>query len=139
MLWLQGGTNFGFMGGGEWEGGRSTPIIASYDYAAPITEGGDIGPKFLPLQSVIRKHFPGTTPPPPPAGAAPIPKKAYGTVVFDSEAPLFQNLAHFNTSVLTAPQNMEALTAHQSSCASHRATPRPAAVSSTCATPRVLR
>ena len=109
VLRLQGGTNFGFMGGGEWEGGRSTPIIASYDYAAPITEGGDIGPKFLPLQSVIRKHFPSTTPPPPPAGAAPIPKQAYGTVVFDSEAPLFENLAHFNTSVLTAPQNMEVL------------------------------
>ena len=46
----QGGTNFGFMGGGEWQGGHSRGIAASYDYAAPITEGGDLGPKFLPTQ-----------------------------------------------------------------------------------------
>jgi hypothetical protein len=37
--------------GGEWEGSRSTPIIASYDYAAPVTEGGDVGDKFLPIQA----------------------------------------------------------------------------------------
>ena len=53
-----GGTNFGFMGGGEWEGRKSTGIISSYDYAAPITEGGDRGPKFEPVRTVIQKHFP---------------------------------------------------------------------------------
>lgn len=105
-----GGTNFGFSAGGRWDAAKSTPVIASYDYAAPITEGGDIGPKFLPLQAVIRKHFPATTPPPPQlGGVAPIPKAAYGTVSFDAEALLFENLGCFPTTVLAAPQNMEAL------------------------------
>ena len=61
------------------------------------------------IQAVIRKHRPTTTPPPPPPGAAPIPKAAYGTVNFGLEASLFENLRHFNTTVLAAPQNMEAL------------------------------
>jgi beta-galactosidase len=34
-----GGTNFGFMGGGEWERSQSRGVVASYDYAAPVTEG----------------------------------------------------------------------------------------------------
>jgi beta-galactosidase len=38
-----GGTNFGYTGGGEWQGSKSVPIISSYDYSAPITEGGDVG------------------------------------------------------------------------------------------------
>lgn len=106
-----GGTNFGFMGGGEWEGGKSTGIISSYDYAAPITEGGDKGPKFEPVRAVIQKHFPGR-------GAAllgtklvaaEISKTAYGAIQFDSVAPLFENLLNFNSTTLLEPQNMEPL------------------------------
>jgi beta-galactosidase len=67
-------------------------------------------PKFLPLQTVIRKHFPGTTPPPPVAGALPaIPKVAYGNITFTAAALLFQNLEVFRMSALSEPQNMEEL------------------------------
>lgn len=106
-----GGTNFGFTGGGEWEGSKSTGIVSSYDYAAPITEGGDKGPKFEPVRAVIHKHFPCQDPSQLENAelAAVIPKTGYGAIKFDSVALLFENLASFNSTTLHEPQNMEPL------------------------------
>jgi beta-galactosidase len=106
-----GGTNFGFMGGGEWEGAKSTGIVSSYDYAAPITEGGDKGPKFGPIRAVIHKHFPSHSASLPDANpvAAQIAKAEYGMIKFDSVARLFDNLWAFNSTTLLVPQNMEPL------------------------------
>ncbi|TMS38621.1 hypothetical protein L596_005306 [Steinernema carpocapsae] len=59
---MHGGTNFGFWNGAETTapvsrspGNRSTvfQVITSYDYTAPITEAGDITPKYLAIREWI--------------------------------------------------------------------------------------
>lgn len=49
-----GGTNFGFTAGAN-DGGpnRYNADVTSYDYDAPLTEAGDITPKYLVLRDVI--------------------------------------------------------------------------------------
>lgn len=44
-----GGTNFGFM--------NSESVITSYDYDAPLTEGGDYGDKYWKAKQTIGKKF----------------------------------------------------------------------------------
>jgi beta-galactosidase len=49
-----GGTNFGFWAGAnDWGIGRYMADITSYDYDAPLTEPGDLAPKYYVLRSVI--------------------------------------------------------------------------------------
>jgi len=104
----QGGTNFGWLAGGRWDRDKTTPVITSYDYNAPISEGGDEGTLYKPVQASIRKHFPSTQPPAP---AVSIPKQACGVVRLDKAAALFDNLHAFaaNSSLIEKPTNMEAL------------------------------
>lgn len=52
---FHGGTNFGFTNGSNYYG-RLMPDVSSYDYDAPLSECGDITPKFLEMQKVIAKH-----------------------------------------------------------------------------------
>ncbi|EPB69728.1 glycosyl hydrolase family 35 [Ancylostoma ceylanicum] len=47
---IHGGTNFGFWNGGE----TNAPCITSYDYFAPISEAGDVTPKYLGIRSWIK-------------------------------------------------------------------------------------
>jgi hypothetical protein len=55
MYMLIGGTNFGFTSGANhYE--KFTPDVTSYDYDAPLTECGDITPKYMALREVIKKH-----------------------------------------------------------------------------------
>ncbi|XP_075807956.1 beta-galactosidase-1-like protein [Microtus pennsylvanicus] len=68
MYMFHGGTNFGYWNGAD-EKGRFLPITTSYDYDAPISEAGDLTPKFFALRNVISKfqEIPlGPLPPPSP-------------------------------------------------------------------------
>ncbi|XP_032237700.1 beta-galactosidase-1-like protein 2 [Nematostella vectensis] len=55
---LHGGTNFGFMNGANAENGKYKPTITSYDYDAPISESGDITPKYRELREKLLKYAP---------------------------------------------------------------------------------
>ena len=52
----EGGTNFGFMNGANYNLLLYKPIPTSYDYDAPLTEAGDTGTKFHILRETISKH-----------------------------------------------------------------------------------
>lgn len=52
-----GGTNFGFMAGANWDHKTGyKPDITSYDYIAPISEAGDITPKFEIAKTIIQRY-----------------------------------------------------------------------------------
>lgn len=56
---VHGGTNFGFMAGSNWfEKGSYNPDITSYDYIAPLSEAGDITPKFEIAKTIIQRYAP---------------------------------------------------------------------------------
>ncbi|GAB3815188.1 beta-galactosidase [Tessaracoccus terricola] len=54
---VHGGTNFGLTAGAA-EQGRYLPMVTSYDYDSPISESGDLTPKFHAFREVIAKHAP---------------------------------------------------------------------------------
>ncbi|XP_064402427.1 beta-galactosidase-1-like protein 2 [Halichondria panicea] len=78
---FHGGTNFGFMNGGNWDRdmhGKYQPTVTSYDYDAPVSECGDLTEKYINIREVIRKYAPDsmpTNPLPPLPGN--LPKRAY--------------------------------------------------------------
>ena len=104
MYMLIGGTNFGFTSGANhYE--KFAPDVTSYDYDAPLTECGDITPKYMALREVIFKHT-GVTPPPVPENRK---KRAYGRVALTEEASLFGNLENLSTKQFSnVPKCMEA-------------------------------
>ena len=108
-----GGTNFGFIGGADENGGgKYSQITTSYDYSAPLSEAGDPTPLYSTLQAVFFKHGsgvkPGTLPPSPP-------RTPYPPVHVESCASLFQAVSSsrdpplFNTSTSASPVSMEGL------------------------------
>jgi beta-galactosidase len=104
MYMLIGGTNFGFTSGANhYE--KFAPDVTSYDYDAPLTECGDITPKYMALREVIAKHT-GKTPPPVPENRK---KKGYGTVKLTKQASLFDNLDNLSKKQFSnVPKCMEA-------------------------------
>ncbi len=104
MYMLIGGTNFGFTSGANhYE--KFAPDVTSYDYDAPLTECGDITPKYMALREVIKKHT-GKEPPAIPENRK---KKAYGKVMLKDEASLFDNLDNLSTKQFSnVPKCMEA-------------------------------
>ncbi len=57
LYMFHGGTNFGFMNGANY-GGRFQPQPTSYDYDAPLDEGGRPTPKYFKFRDVIARHLP---------------------------------------------------------------------------------
>ncbi|CAM4918348.1 unnamed protein product [Rotaria socialis] len=87
-----GGTNFQFTNGGDWTLVYHS-ITTSYDYDAMITECGDAHQtKFKAVRDVIGKYLPLVPMPTP----LPSSKGLYGTIHFDSQAELIQNLRPFD-------------------------------------------
>ncbi len=83
---FEGGTNFGFMAGRN--GGSKTADVTSYDYDAPLTEDGQITPKYELFKEIISKYasireVPLTTE---------IKRKAYGRINCTSKTDLFSVL-----------------------------------------------
>ena len=104
MYMLIGGTNFGFTSGANHYD-KFAPDVTSYDYDAPLTECGDITPKYMALREVIKKHT-GKEPPAIPENRK---KKAYGRVMLKDEASLFDNLDNLSAKQFSnVPKCMEA-------------------------------
>ena len=99
---FEGGTNFGFMAGRN--GGNKTADVTSYDYDAPLTEDGQITPKYELFRDIISKYafireIPLTTE---------IKQKAYGKIACSGKTDLFSVLDKISTPVKSAfPLTME--------------------------------
>lgn len=91
---FHGGTNFGFYNGANFDADYA-PTVTSYDYDCPISESGDLTPKYYAVRAAIAKHQPlGELKLP-----EPIPKIAYGKVKLTESAELFSNLEHISEAV----------------------------------------
>ncbi len=88
LYMFHGGTSFGWMNGANSDGQNYEPDTTSYDYDAPVSEGGELTPKYSLFRDVIRQAT-GQTPPDPPA---PIPARAFAPVQLSRSASLWQNL-----------------------------------------------
>ncbi|GAM27669.1 hypothetical protein SAMD00019534_108450, partial [Acytostelium subglobosum LB1] len=89
MYMMYGGSNFGFMNGvNGGDPGDFEITTQSYDYDSPISEAGDITPKYLAVRDAIVKW---TNQP-----LGPVPNNsthmAYGTIQLTQAASLFNNL-----------------------------------------------
>ncbi|MEI6499528.1 MAG: glycoside hydrolase family 35 protein [Armatimonadota bacterium] len=103
MYMFHGGTNFGFFNGAN-HGNGYEPTISSYDDDAPLSEAGDLTPKYHAFREVIAKYHPVPAGPPPAAS----PKRAYGDVTLTERADLFAHLDRLSRPVHSAtPDPME--------------------------------
>lgn len=100
---IHGGTSFGLMAGANhyesW-----APTVSSYDYWAPLDEGGRPTAKYFVLRDLLAKH---TSDPLPPVPGPPLPTVALPRFVPTESAGLFDNLPESVT--LAQPKPMEAL------------------------------
>jgi beta-galactosidase len=96
LYMFHGGTSFGWMNGANIDAGRYEPDVTSYDYDVPVSESGELRPKFYLFRDVITK-ITDVTPPAPPA---PIPAKALSSIRFTHSASIWQNLPQ----PITSPQ-----------------------------------
>ncbi|MET9437104.1 beta-galactosidase family protein [Streptomyces sp. NPDC006551] len=102
---FHGGTNFGFTNGANHDHAYA-PTVTSYDYDAPLTEGGDPGPKYHAFREVIARHAPV----PDEAVPAPSAKLPPLTVSLDRRAPLLSRAGALAEPVRTDdPVTMEEL------------------------------
>ncbi|VDO35313.1 unnamed protein product [Haemonchus placei] len=98
---IHGGTNFGFWNGAE----VNAPCITSYDYFAPISEAGDVTPKYLAIRSWIKSIPDWTTPPlDVPSNN---PKKAFGIVEMEPVDDLSQLSNRLNCITSSKPMSFE--------------------------------
>ena len=87
LYMTHGGTNWG-----HWAGANSpgfAPDVTSYDYYAPISESGQLTPKYHALRNTLAKYYEGKKMPAIPASIKPI---AVPEFTFTEVAPLFANL-----------------------------------------------
>lgn len=102
---FHGGTNFGFMNGSNYYG-HITPDVTSYDYDAPLSEDGQITPKYEAFKQIIKKYrdFDDVE------FTTKITRKTYGEIKAVSRIGLFENLERLSTGIKSEnPKNMEAL------------------------------
>jgi len=101
---FEGGTNFGFTAGANWNGGRQEVDTTSYDYSAVLDEAGHPTAKFGAFRDVIKARVPGATfgelPPPTPTIAIP-------EIRLQTRVPLLASLS--NPVRKDTPQTMESL------------------------------
>lgn len=102
---FHGGTNFGFYNGANFDEVHQ-PTITSYDYDCPVSEAGDITPKFHAVREAIANYMdigPLVLP-------EPIRKMNYGTVKLTQSIPLFDALEMISEPIQRAnPEPMEKL------------------------------
>ena len=87
LYMTHGGTNWG-----HWAGANSpgfAPDVTSYDYDAPISESGQVTPKYTQLRQTLAKYRGKEKMAPIPSA---IPVRAIPTIRFTEVAPLFDNL-----------------------------------------------
>ena len=102
---FHGGTNFGFTNGANCDECYQ-PIITSYDYNALLTEAGDRTEAYYRVREMIAEKTGVRMP----LTAKESDKKAYGTVVLNEKADLFENLDKISKPVsCAAPMFMESV------------------------------
>ncbi|MDT8715960.1 beta-galactosidase [Clostridium sp. 19966] len=84
---FHGGTNFGFMNGANYYD-KLEPDVTSYDYDSPLSESGDITPKYEECRKVISKYADI----PKVRLSAQISKLAYGKIRVNQKVALFNTL-----------------------------------------------
>lgn len=87
LYMTHGGTNWG-----HWAGANSpgfAPDVTSYDYDAPISESGQLTPKYRELRNTLAKYNGGRKLPPVPASIKPV---SIPKFTFTEVAPLWDNL-----------------------------------------------
>ncbi len=108
MYMFHGGTNFGFTAGANKTRKNAEYLCdtTSYDYDAPISEWGDVTPKYFKLQEVVKKYCPEAKTGTP----APVKRKAYGKIDFTGSVTIFEALDQISTPVASkSPLSMEQL------------------------------
>ncbi|WP_349305484.1 beta-galactosidase family protein [Bacillus sp. FJAT-50079] len=102
---FHGGTNFGFYNGANYSD-KYEPTVTSYDYDCPISETGELTPKFYAVREAIAKHKDvGELVLP-----KPIPKKSYGKVGMRESLSLFEALDQLSSPIQKVhPETMEKL------------------------------
>jgi len=78
LYMAHGGTNFGFSAGANWDRKGYQPMVASYDYDAPLDEAGRPTPKFDAVRALLAQHLPASAfgPMPAPEAAISLPRFA---------------------------------------------------------------
>ena len=100
---FHGGTNFGFTNGANYDGAYQ-PTVTSYDYAAPLSEAGDITEKYRQIKASIERRFGPVAP----IAVRDSDKAAYGRIELREIAPLFENLDRLSAPIRhAAPLTME--------------------------------
>lgn len=101
---FEGGTNFGFMSGKNQ--GSSNADVTSYDYDAPLTEDGQITPKYELFKKIIMKYVPVSEVP----LSTKIIRKEYGKISCVRRVDLFATLENMAEPVRSVnPMTMEEL------------------------------
>lgn len=88
LYMFHGGTSFGWMNGANSDGHNYEPDTTSYDYDAPVSEDGELSPKFNLIRDAISRAT-GIHPPAPPA---PLPLRTYEPIHLARAASLWENL-----------------------------------------------
>jgi beta-galactosidase len=88
LYMFHGGTSFGWMNGANIDAGRYEPDVTSYDYDVPVSESGELRPKFFLFRDVISKVTGITLPSPPQL----TPAKALASIHFTRSASIWDNL-----------------------------------------------
>lgn len=114
LYMFDGGTSFGWMNGANSNGANADgttsknanyePDVTSYDYDVPVTETGELRPKYFAFRKLISEVTHQTPPEPPPALPKPI---AISPMNLTESASLWANLPRSVHSV--APRTMEEL------------------------------
>ncbi|MBB6256501.1 beta-galactosidase [Xanthomonas arboricola] len=88
---VHGGSNFGLSAGAnaEDDGSQFQPALTSYDYGAPIDEGGRATPAYMALRRIIARHSTTALPAIPPAP----PRARFASVTAHPVAALWDNLS----------------------------------------------
>ena len=99
LYMAHGGTSFG-----QWGGANAppfSPLVASYDYNAPINEAGQPTDKFYAVRDLLKNYLnPGETIPVPPAN---YPVISIPQITFKESASLFENLPKANKTETIKP------------------------------------
>ena len=85
---FHGGTNFGFMNGANADPTPYQADVTSYDYACPISECGDLAPRYAGYREVLKKYveIPSI------AHIQPVAKRAYGKIKLTESVGLLESL-----------------------------------------------
>jgi len=102
---FHGGTNFGWLNGANADPSPYQSDVTSYDYACPLSESGDLNPRFEAYRNVLKKYIdlPSTL------NLQPSIKHAYGKIEMAESVGLFESLSALSqpqTSVNVLPMEM---------------------------------